>query len=537
MTRILGWLLQALGRYLLVFGLLVVLVIGVGAGRSAWTHAVERSLALDRARAEEARAQQEAVGVRSALLTAASDRDALRARLVASARSTLAAEDQAVQAALAQARQRLRQGEQELIDLRRDLTADARAAVRSSTRTLRDCEGLVQFVKCQWARVAYELAQNQLAAAEAQALDQVQGLRVALDRRQGELNQLLGHAAALRAQWEQPLGEGERRLLASADADVASTEAALAAVDERLGQARAERRLLEASQGAADHLRQTLEEDGLRLGGLALLILSLPYLRKCGWYFLLMPLAERRPAICLLPPALQGEADAAPSAPEQRVVVPPGAVLRVRPAYVGRRDGRPDTEWVYGGWRHPFTSLLAGLTGLDRFVSEHEQQVTVGNPSDPDSQLLRLDLSEHPGFVVHPAAVVAVLGDLRMTRRWRVAQLHSWLTFQFRYLLFEGTGTLVLEGRGNVAAERAAASVTAVPAARVVGFDGRLAYRSTRTRPFWPYFSGARGLVEDAFVGPHVFVVEKVSREEGPRSMAQRTFDLFFGALEKVLGI
>lgn len=537
MSKIVLLLLKATWRWLALAALLGVLVVFVDLGRDALSQAREREEAVAALHAEEARARMAEGETNAALARRRVERDTLHGRLLADSRSALAEVDRHLKEQTAEARAARKQAGERLEELQRELTEQARGALAQAERQQAAAcrEGIVAYVACQWAVWRYEKARYELDRRRADVAVQLAPVRARAEEAERRLDELRGGAIALRARWAEPLGDAERAELDAADAGIGELEQRQVIARAQAQAAAREREDLLAGRGPADRVLQTWRERGAQILGLALLLLLLPYLHRALWYWVLMPLAEGRPPLRLVEGT--GTCSASGALPEASLDVLPGQTLRVRSAYVGRREGRPDTEWVFGGWTHPFTSLVAGLTALDRFQPAGEPwTISVGNPQDPDSQLLRLDLTEHPGFVVHPAHVVALLGDLRLRRRWRLFHLHSWMTFQFRYLLAEGTGSILLEGRGHLQAERAGGAI-GIASARVLAFDGQLAYRTTRTRPFWPYLAGLRGLVEDVFEGDALFVVGKTTQDERNANPARRLANAVFSTFEKALGI
>lgn len=53
--------------------------------------------------------------------------------------------------------------------------------------------------------------------------------------------------------------------------------------------------------------------------------------------------------------------------------------------------------------------------------------VTLGAGDDPDMHLLRLDIKDHPGFVLRPGHVVAIHGNLSVRTKWNFVNLNAWV--------------------------------------------------------------------------------------------------------------
>lgn len=206
----------------------------------------------------------------------------------------------------------------------------------------------------------------------------------------------------------------------------------------------------------------------------ALGVLLSSYLLRPFVYFVLAPFVERRKPVRLRkrededPQILRSSATEAESiTPAQRARVRVSAdqrmqlvhlhqheTLRVRPEYVKTsKDGMG--EIIYGGRKHPFTSYAAGLVTLTRFDGAKrppDRPVAIAGTAEghTNAYILRLDLENHPGFVVRPSHVVGIqdAGDLTVRARWRFG-LMSLLRGQIRYWVFEGTGSLYFVGYGG----------------------------------------------------------------------------------------
>lgn len=198
------------------------------------------------------------------------------------------------------------------------------------------------------------------------------------------------------------------------------------------------------------------------------------YLMRPIIYLFVAPFVERRKPVRLRnrededPQILRSSATEAESiTPAQRARVRVSAdqrmqlvhlqhneTLRVRPEYVKTsKDGK--AEIIYGGRKHAFTSYAAGLVTLTCFEGAKrppDRPVTIAGTGEghTNAYILRLDLENHPGFVVRPRHVVGIqdAGDLTVRARWRF-RLMSLLRWQIRYWVFEGTGSLYFVGYGG----------------------------------------------------------------------------------------
>jgi hypothetical protein len=537
MTRLLLLLLKATWRYLLVAGLLLVALASADLGREAWTEATHRREAVTALKVEQAAARAELGDAEAQAQAAKTQRRSLHERLLEESTSALAGESKAVQAALGLKQAALDAARREQAEVERRVLGAAQGAVARAQESKRQACRDAGFVACNLAKLALHLRLNELESTQEAAREQLEAARRHADAVGADVMRLRADLERIQRAWADPLGPERKAALAAADAEVAKAEALRASLADAIERSGVEQAGLEAAQGTADRVLATWQEKRAWILLSALGILLSPLLWRTSWYFGLMGLTERARPIRLVPPDAPGTAIAEPPVPRLTLEVPPGDVLRVRSGYVARREGTPDTELVFGGLQHPFSSLASGLVGLDRFrPTGAPWHVTLGD-DEPDTQLLVLRLEDHPGFVIQPAHVVAILGQPTVLRRWRLGHLHAWMTWQFRYLMFQGTGAVVLAGLGHLEGEVGHGLAAGVTSARVLGFDGRLAYRTARTRPFLPYLVGTRPLTEDLFEGEHLFVSGKVGAGGARKDPLQQLLSTVFGVVEKALGI
>lgn len=254
----------------------------------------------------------------------------------------------------------------------------------------------------------------------------------------------------------------------------------------------------------------------LRTAAVALaLIIAMPFLIRLLCYFVLAPLAMRRPEIRLKVPQGKGVgiAPTAPSATSVALRLEPGEELLVRQDYLqaSSHASATRTQWFID-WKKPITSVATGLTFLTRIRGDGEV-TTVSAVRDGLAEVTILTLPEGAACVLQPRALAAVAQPircpLRITRHWRLGSLNAWLTLQLRYLIFHGPARLVLKGGRGVRVE-------AVQQGRIfgqdqlVGFSAGLGYSVTRTETFWPYFLGREQLLKDRVMeGEGVLIVEE----------------------------
>ncbi|PUA79646.1 hypothetical protein [Nocardioides currus] len=324
---------------------------------------------------------------------------------------------------------------------------------------------------------------------------------------------------------------GEDGELSSNDREIDDTESALE-------QKKAEEASLEEAQGSGvGWVVDQWAQSWRWLAAIALLALVLPGALRVVSYFVLMPIVSRAHRPIHLAEDLDDSSARVDTTPAQRTMtieLGPGEVLSARSEHVRPVEGTIRSRLLYD-WSAPFVSFAAGLYGLSRVTGDQEgTTATLAAPDDPDSYLMRIDFADHPGLVMHPKHVVGVMGApvLRTRWRWGVVSLATW---QVRYIMFGGTGSLIVQGTGDVVATTPRDRSTRMEQHLVMGFDSRLTVGVNRTEVFWPYLWGRTPLVDDQFTGRHPLFWQK-SSTTGPTNPITKTFDAVFSAFGKLLG-
>lgn len=212
------------------------------------------------------------------------------------------------------------------------------------------------------------------------------------------------------------------------------------------------------------------------LAAIALLVLVLPPILRTVSYFLLMPIVSwAHKPIHLAAGSENAAADLRTSDAQRTLTIQlgTGEVLSARSEHVRPVQGKPRSRLLYD-WTSPFISFAAGLHGLSRVTGDESgSSVTLATPDDPNSYLMRIDFKDHPGLVMHPKHVVGVIGAPELETRWRWG-IQSLATWQVRYIMFAGTGSLIVQGNGDVVATSPQRSSTRMEQNLVMGFDSRL---------------------------------------------------------------
>ena len=357
----------------------------------------------------------------------------------------------------------------------------------------------------------------------------------ALDTLEGGLRQaeadaaVLGDPALTSQQKLDRLGEGGEGSLVEREIDNKESE---------LGQRKAEEASLEEAQASGvGWVVNQWAQSWKWLAVIALIALVLPGVLRIVSYFLLMPMVSRaHKPIHLAAGSENAAADLRTTAAQRTLTIQLGAgeVLSARSEHVRPVQGKIRSRLLYD-WTSPFISFAAGLYGLSRITGdEGGSSATLATPDDPNSYLMRIDFTDHPGLVMHPKHVVGVIGTPDLETRWRWG-IQSFATWQVRYIMFAGTGSLIVQGSGDVVATNPRGRSTRMEQSLVMGFDSRLTVGVNRTEVFWPYLWRRTPLVDDEFTGLHPFFWQK-SSADGPSNPIVKTFDAIFSALGKLLG-
>jgi len=276
-------------------------------------------------------------------------------------------------------------------------------------------------------------------------------------------------------------------------------------------------------------------------------ILLLPALIKTILYFGIAPLVGRLRAIRILPgdgvPAIPEPARSAVSA---TVDIEPGFELLVQPDFLqsSSHPAHKATRWFLNT-RLPIASIASGLFAITAIRPEGNAptRVVVSALKDPFGEVGVIEIPEGAAMVVQPRALAGVVKPVgrpvHITRHWRLASLHAWLTLQLRYLVFHGPCRLVLKGcRGVRAEEPRADQPRVINQAATIGFSANLAYRTTRCETFVPYLRGQAELFDDQFSGgPGRFVYEEVPGGNRRAGLTGRGLEGLLDGLLKAFGI
>lgn len=284
-----------------------------------------------------------------------------------------------------------------------------------------------------------------------------------------------------------------------------------------------------------------------------LAVILTPLAIKTLFYFVFAPLASRRPPICILPGAsgvvmpLSTDRDNSPdqarfTSVSQRLTLAKDEVLLIHPEYLQSTplESKIDTQWLLD-WSLPLSSLVSGMVALSRVRSEETTTIVISPTRDALSEVGVLDLPEGSALVFQPRSLVGVVyrkdAPFRITRHWRLASLHAWLTLQLRYVVFHGPSRLIVKGCRGARIE-AANTGRRINQAGTMGFSANLLYSTTRCETFAPYLMGEQALLNDSFGGaPGYYVYEETPDFGRKTGLTGRGLEGVFDSLLKVFGL
>lgn len=268
-----------------------------------------------------------------------------------------------------------------------------------------------------------------------------------------------------------------------------------------------------------------------------------PLAIKALFYFVLAPLAARRPPVKLLPSSLGELAlEAGQSAVSREMTVDAAHELLLHPDFLQSAStaGHTDTCWLLNR-RFPLTSLASGMVALTRIRTTAPATYVVSATQDAHSEIGVLVVPAGAALVMQPHNLVGVLQPrgvpVRITSHWRLGSLHAWLTMQLRYLAFHGPAQLIVQGCRGVRVE-AAHTGRSVSQAATIAFNANLGYSTRRCETFVAYVRGKQALLNDSFQGDKGFYVyEEMPHSSQRNSGAARWLEGLTDSLLKVFGI
>lgn len=273
---------------------------------------------------------------------------------------------------------------------------------------------------------------------------------------------------------------------------------------------------------------------------------------KAFFYYVLAPLAARRPAIRLeaQPPPQLANTRRAPtdrpdgvSAVSHAVWLEADEELLILPEFLQSLSSAAmkDAKFVLDTsclW----TSLVSGMYMLTRIrTNSREDRIVISSDADPMSEVALVTISAGSAMVFQPRGIVGVIyrssTPLKISRRWQIFSAHAWLTLQLRYLIFRGPVTLIVRGSRGVRVEPAGHART-ISQYATLGFSSHLSYATVRSATFWPYYQNRTALLQDKFEGENgYYVYDETPRCGRGRGFFSRGLEGLTDAVLKVFGI
>lgn len=225
----------------------------------------------------------------------------------------------------------------------------------------------------------------------------------------------------------------------------------------------------------------------------------------------------------------------------------PGNVAWIKESYLQASDEDfiKKTCFVLD-WRIPFTCMAAGLVELIEFRLPEKVEsasMTVSTQDRSDVELVDVTLGDESSLIIRPshiAGIVSRKGDrTRIKRHWRLFNIQSWVTLQFRYFEISGPCVVFISGVRGVRAERIRASSVKgrrTNQSATIGFVPSLRYSAIRAETFWSYLRGFNPLFDDVFKGEGMFLCQEISSSlDG--APVRKFWSQIWSSMLKILGI
>lgn len=282
-------------------------------------------------------------------------------------------------------------------------------------------------------------------------------------------------------------------------------------------------------------------------------VIFTPIAIKALFYFVLAPLAARRPPVRLLPDSggiLTLETGA--SSVSRAITVDSLHEMLVHPDFLQSAPvaGEKTTKWLLS-WRFALTSLSAGMVALTRIRCDVPESFVISATHNALAEIGVLNLPTGSAVVMQPHNLVGVVQQrdtpLRITAHWRLTSLHAWLTLQLRYLTFHGPARLIVQGCRGLQVEPATGSRT-INQAATIAFSANLPYSTHRCETFFAYLLGKQELLNDRFGSARVagvsdardagfFVYQEMPHADRKAGITGRGLEGLTDSVLKVLGV
>lgn len=292
-----------------------------------------------------------------------------------------------------------------------------------------------------------------------------------------------------------------------------------------------------ASSYALNKAKAAFRRYGIQAFGILLVAILLPILHKLFAFFVLAPLATHAKPITLSSPgaSLVGSQ----SGMSAEVQLTPDTELLLRSRIQSSSTSVKGSDKVVLDWGMPLTCVAAGLVNLQRLRSNQIDHLVVTG-TDAEHRVSTIEVPAGGAVVLQPRALLGMIKPcnraLVITRPWRLFSLVSWLTVQFRYVVFHGPCTLIVQGRNGVQIEDSS-NGRMINKRLTIGFDAGIAYGAARSPSFLPYLRGEASLFNDRFEGDGRYIYEQRADSAGKGSIWGRGLKGLGDAILSALGI
>ena len=246
----------------------------------------------------------------------------------------------------------------------------------------------------------------------------------------------------------------------------------------------------------------------------------LPIAYKLFTFLVIAPWASRARSVQIMP--YSGGMEASASQMSVDVPLDIDTELLVRSGVQSVSSDIEGSDVIVLKKRMAFTCIAAGLVNMQRLRAARPDYVAVTAPDEEHAEVALIKIPGGGAVVLQPRALVGVLkrrsDTLRIDRPWRFNFLISWVTFQFRYVVFHGPCTLIVQGQRGVRVEDAQ-NGRMINKRLTLGFDAGLSYGAARSPSFLPYLLGSESLFNDRFSGSGNYLFEQRPSGSGKGSL------------------
>lgn len=270
-----------------------------------------------------------------------------------------------------------------------------------------------------------------------------------------------------------------------------------------------------------------------------------PIAIKAFIYFLIAPSVSKTKAVQLLPEC-GGTLELKNCDVSVPILLEHGDELIVHSDYLQASGTGPGKNTkVLFSWKMPFTSIAAGLFMMVSVKNKKEAtaKVTVSPKKDLFDKIAHLRIPTGSAAVIYPRSLIGVLvknnDSVKITRHWNLFNLHSWITFQFRYLVIHGESSVLMRGCRGVRTETVHQKNAKMQDQNAtVGFSANLKYSCERCETFLDYLLGRDALFNDKFSGENgVYLTEEIPHRGNKTGFFGRGLEGLLDGVLKGFGI